>query len=55
MGGWEGGSCLQEQQKGKGGGQQEGEIFDSLSKITQTLLPKCLHFYALKHSELWKS
>lgn len=52
---WWGGGCRQEQQKGEGGGRREGEIFDSLSKITQTLLPKCLHFYALKHSELWKS
>lgn len=51
---WWGGGCCQEQQKGGGGGQREGEIFDSWSKITQTLLPKCLHFYALKHSELWK-
>lgn len=54
-GGAGGGSCLQQQQKAERGGEHEGEIFDSCSKITQTLLPKCLHFYVLKHSELWKS
>lgn len=51
-----GGQRLQQQQKAEqGGGEHEGEIFDSYSKITQTLLPECLHFYVLKHRELWKS
>lgn len=52
---WGGGRCLQQQQKAEVGWEHKGEIFDSYSKITQTLLPECLHFYVLKHSELWKS